>query len=104
MNKSIPNGHECNDCIRSRNKNGFGVRIMSRENDMDPGHDNILMHDLPVLTEIEEMFISRVHVVMQAYRLKGGRMGYKGNVLNIEQDVKKHLKPYLFLLTNFQSS
>ena len=92
MNKSIPNGHECNDCIRSRNKNGFGVRIMSCENDMDPGHDNILMHDLPVLTEIEEMFISRVHVVMQAYRLKGGRMGYKGNVLNIEQDVKKTLE------------
>jgi len=33
------------------------------------------------------MLIARVHVVMQSYRLSNGIQGFKGHVVNIEQDV-----------------
>ena len=42
---------------------------------------------LPKLTDIEEMFIARVHVVMKVYRLSKGAIGCQGNMLNMEQDV-----------------
>eukprot|EP00957_Ditylum_brightwellii_P090899 6921421-Ditylum_brightwellii.AAC.1 len=34
-----------------------------------------------------EMFIACVYPVMKTYYLKGGTIGYKGDVLNIEQDI-----------------
>eukprot|EP00957_Ditylum_brightwellii_P091052 6932289-Ditylum_brightwellii.AAC.1 len=34
------------------------------------------------------MLVDRVYPVMKTYRLEGGTVGYKGNVLNIEQDIK----------------
>ena len=53
---------------------------------MDPYRDGF-PHHLPKLSEIEEMLIARVYPVMKTYRLKGGTIGYKGDVLNIEQDI-----------------
>eukprot|EP00957_Ditylum_brightwellii_P075895 5768634-Ditylum_brightwellii.AAC.1 len=46
-----------------------------------------LPHHLPKLSEIKEMLIAYVCPVMKTYRLKGGTIGYKGNVLSIEQDI-----------------
>ena len=34
------------------------------------------------------MFIARVHVVMKVYRLSKGSIGYKGNIINMEQDIQ----------------
>eukprot|EP00957_Ditylum_brightwellii_P071525 5437921-Ditylum_brightwellii.AAC.1 len=44
-------------------------------------------HYLPKLSEIEEMLISCVYPMMKTYHLKGGTIGYKGDVLNIEQGI-----------------
>jgi len=49
---------------------------------------DLMYHLLPQLSNIEEMFIDRVHVVMKVYRLDKGRIGYKGNILNMEQDIQ----------------
>jgi len=43
------------------------------------------------LNDIEELFISRIHVVMKVYRLEKGNAGYKGNILNMEQDLQTAL-------------
>ena len=46
-----------------------------------------LMLHLPKLTDIEEMSIARVHVVMKVCRLSKGDIGHQGNMLNMEQDI-----------------
>ena len=48
---------------------------------------NLMYHLLPELNNIEEMFIAHVQPVMKVFKLKKGRIGYKGNILNIEQDL-----------------
>ena len=51
---------------------------------MDP-FVNGYPYDLPILSDIEEIIISKVFVVMRVYILKGSNsVGYKGNILNIE--------------------
>jgi hypothetical protein len=46
--------------------------------------------DLPDLTTIEEIMIARNHVIMTTVRLTGGAScGFKGQVLNKEQDVSE---------------
>ena len=42
---------------------------------------------LPRLNDIEQMLIATVHPYMRVYRLEGGGVGYKGQVLNVEQKV-----------------
>merc|ERR1719221_2091740 len=53
------------------------------------------LHQLPnyllELNDIEELFISRIHVVMKVYRLEKENAGYKGNMLNVEQDLQTAL-------------
>ena len=64
----------------------ISICLYSSENNIEP--KLYLMNDqLPKLNDIEEMFIARVHVVISMYRLSKGNIGYKGNVLNIQQDV-----------------
>ena len=41
---------------------------------------------LPELSELEEMYISRIHPVMACYRKKGGQSGMKGHCANIFQE------------------
>ena len=60
-------------------------RKLAKENDIDPYQDGFPYH-LPKLSRIEEMLIACVYPVMKTYCLKGGTTGYKGDVLNIEQD------------------
>ena len=75
-------------CERTRKMEDVKVRLMSKENTMDPDPESTkIMLLLPKLTDIEEMFIARVHVVMKVYRLSKGVAGCQGNMLNVEQDV-----------------
>ena len=54
---------------------------------------NSYPYDLPILSDIEEIIISKVFVVMRVYRLKwSNSVGYKGNVFNIEQDLNDQVK------------
>ena len=43
---------------------------------------------LKELSEIEEMLIAQVCAVMSVYRLRGGQLGYRGNVINFSQDIQ----------------
>eukprot|EP00957_Ditylum_brightwellii_P070547 5359765-Ditylum_brightwellii.AAC.1 len=45
------------------------------------------LHHLPKLSKIKEMLITCVYPVLKTYCLKGGTIGYKRDVLNIEQDI-----------------
>ena len=58
----------------------------SAENNMDLGD---IPDELKGLTEIEEMLIAQVFVVMTVYQLRGGQNGYRGNVINFRQDVQE---------------
>jgi hypothetical protein len=49
---------------------------------MDPGD----MPDLPVLTQVEEMLIARVHVFMEVRQVRGQQYKYKGHVVNFLRD------------------
>ncbi len=44
--------------------------------------------ELKELSEIEEMLIAQVCAVMSVYRLRGGQLGYRGNVINFSQDIQ----------------
>ena len=56
-------------------------------------------YDIPILSDIEEIIISKMFVVMRVYRLKGSKsVGYKGNVLNIEQHLNDKVKHVCNLL------
>jgi len=56
---------------------------------MDPFRSGYVMH-LPVLTMIEELFIAKVFVVMQMYRISSsGSVGYKGHCLNVQKDLEQ---------------
>jgi len=56
---------------------------------MDPGE---VPEELKELSEIEEMLIAQVFVVMSVYRLRGGQNGYRGNVINFPQDIHEFTK------------
>jgi hypothetical protein len=42
---------------------------------------------LPQLSQAEEMLIALAMPIMKVYRLKGGQRGFKGNVINLPQDI-----------------
>ena len=87
---------ECRKCVSDINKTMMKTRACAIENDMDPKIDS-MYHLLPHLSNIEEMFIARVYVVMKVYRLDKGRIGYKGNILNVEQDIQPVINKLPFL-------
>lgn len=65
------------------------IKKFSAENNMDPGD---VPEELKGLSEIEEMLIAQVFVVMSVYRLRGGQNGYRGNVINFPQDIHEFTK------------
>ena len=42
---------------------------------------------LPKLNDVSQMLIAQVHPFMRVYRLEGGGVGFKGQILNVEQDI-----------------
>ena len=76
----------CKDCEKSMKKTG--LYTLTEVNDMDPfpqpcGYPFHLPNPMP----IEEMLFSRVHVIMKSYCLSNGSYGYRGHILNLEQDI-----------------
>eukprot|EP00957_Ditylum_brightwellii_P123531 9419090-Ditylum_brightwellii.AAC.1 len=52
-------------------------------------------HHFPKLSKTKEMLIAHLYHVKKTYLLKGGMVGYKGDVLNIEQDISGLVSFYL---------
>ena len=78
----------CTTCANQQEK--YKVALLSHVNGMDP-HDNFRFSPtkLPKMYMIEEMLICRAHVVMRCYILREtGTHAYRGNVLNIEQNIE----------------
>ena len=69
-------------CVKTKENNDIAIRMYSKDNNMDPKFH--FMNHLPKLTDIEEMLITRVHVVISVYRLSKGNIGYKANILNMQ--------------------
>ena len=91
--KQAPKGFEgeCNKCYAQRtNKDGPKCHQFTEENDMDPvPNDKEYPFHLPDLWETEKQLIARAHVIMRCYIMKKGNNAYKGQCLNIEQDVQQ---------------
>ena len=68
-------------------KNIIEICALSSENDLDP-KIYLVNNILPTFSNIEEMFIDRIHVVMKVFKLEKGAIGYKGNTLNIQKDLQ----------------
>ena len=87
--KSGPICRRCNDISKKR-ANGKStpkqIHPLSSENGMVPNVNSAPPDDLPVLTELEEMFIARIHPVMAYYRKKSGHSVMKGHCANVYQD------------------
>ncbi|OWA50644.1 hypothetical protein BV898_15154 [Hypsibius exemplaris] len=64
------------------------TKLFSAANDIDPG---IVPEPLQGLTQIEEMLIAQVSLIIQLHILKGGQLSYSGNVISFPQDVSKFL-------------
>ncbi|CAG8456679.1 16504_t:CDS:2 [Cetraspora pellucida] len=71
---------ECRRCYSEKTL----PKKFSKENDMNSGE---VLEELQGLTEIKEMLIAQVFLVMSVYKLHGGQYGYCGNVINFPQDV-----------------
>eukprot|EP00957_Ditylum_brightwellii_P112756 8595707-Ditylum_brightwellii.AAC.1 len=80
------NPAECTDCEKARKDSKIDCRKLAEENDMDLYQDGF-PHHLSKRSKIEEMLITCVYPVMKTYCFKGDTIGYKGDVLNIEQDI-----------------
>src|SRR5580692_4324264 len=59
---------------------------MSAENQMDPG---VLPAHLPILTQIEEMIITRLHVQIVLHRYHGHQYHYLGHCVSFMQNMIK---------------
>ena len=116
--------YECSTCLKTKTE-GVNVRKFTDENLMDPypeldpnatvdlpagmhpradipiyTHANGTRERLPKLSMVEMMLISRVFIVQKVYRLSSGNLGYKGQVLNMEQDLSAFANPVTSLPHN----
>lgn len=74
-------GGVCNRCIRvDRRKDIF---LFGAENKMQPDP----MPDLPELTQVEEMLISRTHVFLEVRLVRGQQYRYRGHIVHFLRDV-----------------
>jgi hypothetical protein len=79
----------CKKCRTSRDKAKKDDEpfLMSIENSMDPGR--AAPPHLPKLTEVEELLIARVHVIVEVHQIRGAQYRYSGHVCNFLRDVGK---------------
>ena len=85
MKPSRNNNQKCEECAKDRNN----PPTWSHLNDMDPFHPHGYPFHLLQLTQIEEMWIVRSHVVMVCMQVAGGNVQYRGNVLNTQQNSER---------------
>lgn len=48
-----------------------------------------LLDALKGLTMIEQKLIARCHHLVRAYRFAGGQYGYRGHILNLDEDIRR---------------
>jgi hypothetical protein len=75
----------CHTCYL-RDKGNKTPFLMSTENEMDSG--DVPAH-LPVLTQLEEMIITRSHVQMMVCRYRGHQYHYSGHCVSFMQNTVK---------------
>lgn len=80
----------CRSCVNDWKQHL--VFMYGKQNSFDPFYtaDPLAMAAyaaLPELSEIEQMLIALHQPVMKVYRIKGGAMGFSGNVINLPQNV-----------------
>ena len=75
---------QCTKCEKHMAKHD--LHLLSADNLMDPWITYLHLL-LPKLNEIEQMLIARIHPFMRVFRLHGGAVGYKGQILNVQQDI-----------------
>ena len=75
-------------CVRDAKslKNPSEPFLFSDANNMDPG---AIPEYLPILTKVEEMIITRVHVHLQVARVRGQQYRYTGHVVYFGQNTLK---------------
>jgi hypothetical protein len=77
---------KCKECDVSRKKHS-GIATMSSQNDMYPYPNDIRLPPGPQMpNQVEEMLLGRIFPIMRVFHLGNGEIGYKGSILNIEQD------------------
>ena len=74
------------------------ICTLSTENDLDQKNE-LIHHLLPKQNDIEEMLITCTHVVMKVFQIGNGNIGYKGNILNIEQNIQSIINKLLLILS-----
>ncbi|XP_059070762.1 uncharacterized protein LOC131860375 [Cryptomeria japonica] len=74
------------EVICSRCYNEKGVLQFSIANNMDPGEQPII---LKRLSQVEEMLIARIALVLQVSHARGGQYKYIGHTINFPQDISK---------------
>ncbi|KAL2474966.1 Uncharacterized protein Adt_35702 [Abeliophyllum distichum] len=79
----IKSSEICTQCS-GQIQRGLNPLKFSAENLMDPG---VVPIELSRLTNLEQILIARVHLMMYVYRVKGQQYKYSGNVINFAQDV-----------------
>ena len=87
---------ECRSCASQRSK---GERSKwGPDNDMDPGIVRCLLHcfltsqvpeALKGLSQLEEMFISRVHCIVSVYTTWGGQWKSSKHIINFWQNIDR---------------
>jgi len=87
FNNNVVNG-VCKKCrtTRDKSKKDDEPFLMSAENLMDPGG---VPPNLPKLTQVEEMLIAKVHVMVEVHQIRGQQYRYSGHVCNFLRDVGK---------------
>ncbi|EED11568.1 hypothetical protein TSTA_008640 [Talaromyces stipitatus ATCC 10500] len=73
----------CTPCFRADKDQT--VPLYGIENNMHPGD----MPDLPELPQTEEMLITRVHVFVEVWRVRGQQYKYSGHVVNFLRDTAR---------------
>jgi hypothetical protein len=86
FNNSVVNG-VCKKCrSRDSTKKDDEPFFMSAGNLMDPGG---VPPNMPKLTQVEEMLIAKVHVMVEVHQIRGQQYRYSGHVCNFLRDVGK---------------
>jgi hypothetical protein len=82
---------DCRLCRSSMKKHK--IQIMSMKNDMDP-FPHGYPANFPMLTPIETMLISPAYPFMKVYTFANGATGFRGQILNVQQDISDLVKHF----------
>ncbi|RFU33151.1 hypothetical protein B7463_g3183, partial [Scytalidium lignicola] len=83
---NIQNGR-CAKCrIKDTSKLEGEPNLMSMENHLDPGE---FPAHLPILTQVEEMLIAKVHIHMEVCQVRGQQFKYTEHIINFLRDTRK---------------